>query len=93
MRDLLPPGARNSRDWFRPEGFTALRVLTSEILQAQNLSCIGIRAIPRNPLELQTPLRHLVAITSAQAGLNQRKENFGGVKESEALHPSSGDEG
>src|ERR1700758_3463388 len=29
MRDL-PPGAANSRDWFRPEGFTALRVLTSQ---------------------------------------------------------------
>jgi hypothetical protein len=31
-------------------------------------------------------LRHLVAIPSIQAGLNQRKENFGRVKESEALH-------
>jgi hypothetical protein len=31
-------------------------------------------------------LRHLVTITSIQAALNQRKEIFGGVKESEALH-------
>jgi len=45
MRDL-PPGARDSRDWFRPEGFTALRVLTAKNPTTNDISRTGITLYP-----------------------------------------------
>ena len=45
LRDL-PSGAANSRDWFRPEGFTALRVLTSQNPTSKKPTVTGITLIP-----------------------------------------------
>jgi len=78
MRDL-PPGAANSRDWFRPEGFTALRVLTAKILQPKSLQPLPRDTIYlRDALDLHACRQHFTAISSIWETLNQRRENFGG---------------
>lgn len=69
----------NSRDWFGPEGFAALQVLTSQILHPTNQCHPGLNLSPAHRLHLHIRFRSLVAIASIRAELNQRKDHLSPV--------------
>src|ERR1700732_4214037 len=78
-----PFGSANSRDWFRPEGFTALRVLTSQNPTSKKSTATWDHTYPT---AIRTPFQDLVAIVSVQEKLNQTNENSGRGKQCEGLH-------
>jgi hypothetical protein len=72
-------------------GLTALRALTSKILQPGIQAGGGERQARlslRDLLELHIRVRQHLAITPIQAGLNSRKETFGRGNKRDALQSS-----